>query len=148
MSNNIVITPGDGIGKEIAKEARKLIDWISGNATFNINLVEEYVGGASIDKYGTPLSDETLKRINKIKPLEKYVKDILRNRVQILNKKYQTNENLPKLSSVSTITTIKKFNTNNFNPLLYNFDFDSQKSQIYRVDGTDLVINIIPKENK
>ena len=92
--------------------------------------------------------DETLKRIFKIKPLEKYIKDILRNRVQILNKKYQTNENLPKLSSVSTITTIKKFNTNNFNPLLYNFDFDSQKSQIYRVDGTDLVINIIPKENK
>ena len=92
--------------------------------------------------------DETLKRINKIKPLKKYVKEILRNRVQILNKKYQTNENLPKLSSVSTITTIKKFNTNNFNPLLYNFDFDSQKSQIYRVDGTDLVINIIPKENK
>ena len=92
--------------------------------------------------------DETLKRINKIKPLEKYVKVILRNRVQILSKKYQTNENLPKLSSVSTFTTIKKFNTNNFNPLLYNFDFDSQKSQIYRVDGTDLVINIIPKEKK
>ena len=92
--------------------------------------------------------DETLKRIFKIKPLEKYIKDILRNRVQILNKEYQTNENLPKLSSVSTITTIKKFNTNNFNPLLYNFDFDSQKSQIYRVDGTDFVINIIPKENK
>ena len=92
--------------------------------------------------------DETLKRINKIKPLEKYVKDILRNRVQILNKNYQTNENIPKLSSVSTFTTIKKFNTNNFNPLLYNFDFDSQKSQIYRVDGTDLIINIIPKENR
>ena len=92
--------------------------------------------------------DETLKRINKIKPLQKYVKGILRNRVQILNKKYQTNENLPKLSSVSTITTIKKFNTDNFIPLLYNFDFDSQKSQIYRVDGTDLVINIIPKKNK
>ena len=92
--------------------------------------------------------DETLKRINKIKPLEKYVKVILRNRVQILSKKYQTNENLPKLSSVSTFTTIKKFNTNNFNPLLYNFDFDSQKSQIYRVDGTDLIINIISKENR
>ena len=62
-SYNISILPGDGIGEEIAKEARKLIDWISSNATFNINLVEEYVGGASIDKYGTPLSDETLKRI-------------------------------------------------------------------------------------
>jgi len=62
-SYNISILPGDGIGKEIAKEARKLIDWISSKATFNINLDEEYVGGASIDKYGTPLSDETLKRI-------------------------------------------------------------------------------------
>ena len=62
-SYNISILPGDGIGEEIAKEARKLIDWISSNETFNINLVEEYVGGASIDKYGTPLSDETLKRI-------------------------------------------------------------------------------------
>ena len=92
--------------------------------------------------------DETLKRINKIKPLEKYVKDILRNRVQILNKKFQINENLTKLSSVSTFTIIKKFNTNNFNPLLYNFDFDSQKSQIYRVDLTDHIINIIPKENR
>ena len=88
---------------------------------------------------------ETLKRINKIKALEKYVKDILRNRVQILNKKYQRNENLPKLSSVRSSITTKKFNKNNFNPLLYNFDFDSQKTQIYRVDGTDLVINIIPK---
>ena len=89
--------------------------------------------------------DETLERINKIKPLKKYVKDILRNRIQILNKKYQTNENLPKLSSVRSLPTIKNFNENNFNPLLYNFDFDSQKSQIYRVDGTDLLINIIPK---
>ena len=42
-SYNISILPGDGIGEEIAKEARKLIDWISSNATFNINLVEEYV---------------------------------------------------------------------------------------------------------
>ena len=92
--------------------------------------------------------DETLKRINKIKALEKYVKDILRNRVQILNKKYHINENLPKLSSVRSSITTKKFNKNNFNPLLYNFDFDSQKTQIYRVDGTDLVINIIPKKIK
>ena len=92
--------------------------------------------------------DDTLKRINKIKALEKYVKDILRNRVQILYKKYQINENLPKLSSISSLTIIKNFNKNNFNPLIYNFDFDSQRSQIYRVDGTDFLINIIPKEIK
>ena len=92
--------------------------------------------------------DDTLKRINKIKALEKYVKDILRDRVQILYKKYQINEILPKLSSVGSLTIIKNFNKNNFNPLIYNFDFDSQRSQIYRVDGTDFVINIIPKEIK
>ncbi len=92
--------------------------------------------------------DETLKRINKIKALKKYVKDILRNRVQILNKKYHRNENLSKLSSVSSAATTKIFNKNSFNPLLYNFDFDSKKTQIYRVDGTDLVINIIPKKIK
>ena len=35
--------------------------------------------------------DVTLKRINKIKPLQKYVKDILRNRVQILKVKRSKN---------------------------------------------------------
>ena len=39
--------------KEISKEASKLIDWISKNENFNICLVEESVGGSSIDKYGT-----------------------------------------------------------------------------------------------
>ena len=62
-SYNISILPGDGIGKEISEEASKLINWISDNENFKISLFEEYVGGSSIDKYGTPLSDETLKRI-------------------------------------------------------------------------------------
>ena len=48
-----------------------------------------------------------------------------------------------------TIKSIKKklnFNPKDFNPLLYDFDFD--KNQIYRVDGTDYIINIIPKQLK
>ena len=94
------------------------------------------------------LSEQAYNRVINIKALEQNIKDILRNRVQILNKKYQRNENLPKLSSVRSSITTKKFNKNNFNPLLYNFDFDSQKTQIYRIDGTDLVVNIIPKKTK
>ena len=40
------------------------------------------------------------------------------------------------------------FNKHNFNPLLYDFDFESFESQIYRVDGTDYIINIIQKRLK
>ena len=36
-SYNISLLPGDGIGEEISKEAIKLIDWISSEATFNIS---------------------------------------------------------------------------------------------------------------
>jgi len=90
--------------------------------------------------------DETLKRIDKINALKKYVKDILRNRVQILSKKYFQDEKLPKLSSIRSLNTPQTFNKRNFNPLLYDFDFNTKKSQIYRVDGTDYIINIIPKK--
>ena len=89
---------------------------------------------------------ETLKRIDKINALKKYVKDILRNRVQILSKKYAQDEKLPKLSSIRSLNTPATFNKRNFNPLLYGFDFNTNKTQIYRVDGTDYIINIIPKK--
>ena len=48
----------------------------------------------------------------------------------------------------SFTNSLKKlnFNPKDFNPLLYDFDFD--KNQIYRVDGTDYIINIIPKQLK
>jgi len=42
-SYNISILPGDGIGEEIAKEARKLIDWIS-----PISSIATKSGGLSI----------------------------------------------------------------------------------------------------
>ena len=48
-SYNISILPGDGIGKEISQEARKLIDWISSNATFNINFCLLYTSPSPRD---------------------------------------------------------------------------------------------------
>ncbi len=62
---NISLLPGDGIGKEISNQALKILEWISKKFDFNLNLTEELVGGASIDKLGTPLSDKTLGRIKK-----------------------------------------------------------------------------------
>ena len=90
--------------------------------------------------------DETFKKIISNKALEKNIKDILRNRVQILKKKFISSENIPKLSSVSNLKVSIVFNQKKFNPLLYDIDFESLKSQIYRVDGTDFIINIIPKK--
>ena len=96
------------------------------------------------DAYGADI----FKKFKKIKALEINIKNILRNRVQILNKKFAVNESFPKLSSVSNSNKSSGFNPNNFNPLLYDFDFNSNISQTYRVDGTDYLINIIPKKFK
>ena len=94
------------------------------------------------------LGEDILKKFKKIKPLEINIKNILRNRVQILNKKFAVNESFPKLSSVSNSNKSSGFIPDNFNPLLYDFDFDSTTSQTFRVDGTDYLINIIPKKLK
>ena len=94
------------------------------------------------------LSEEAYYRIINVKALEQNIKDILRNRVQILTKKYFTSEKFPKLSTISNSNSSQKFNKHNFNPLLYDFDFESFESQIYRVNGTDYIINIIPKRLK
>ena len=94
------------------------------------------------------LGEEAYYRIINIKPLEKNIKDILRNRVQILTKRYFPSEKFPKLSSISNSNSSQIFNKYNFNPLFYDFDFESLESQVYRVDGTDYIINIIPKRLK
>ena len=94
------------------------------------------------------LGEETYYRIINIKALEQNVKDILRNRVQILTKKYFPSEKFPKLSSITNSSSSQIFNKYNFNPLFYDFDFESFEPQIYRVDGTDYLINIIPRRLK
>ncbi|PCJ00263.1 MAG: 3-isopropylmalate dehydrogenase [Alphaproteobacteria bacterium] len=54
------ILAGDGIGSEIMAEAKKLIAWLNSNTDINIKTRDGLIGGASIDAYGVPFSDETL----------------------------------------------------------------------------------------
>ena len=63
MPNKLTISllPGDGIGQEISKEAIKILKWVSNNTDYKLDITEELIGGASIDKFGSPLTDETLK---------------------------------------------------------------------------------------
>ena len=62
MSSNrtLMVLPGDGVGPEVVKETLRVVDWFAKNKSISFNIKEGLVGGASYDKYGTPLSDEAL----------------------------------------------------------------------------------------
>ena len=57
----IAVLPGDGIGPEIVGEAIKVLKTVGKKHKISFNLQEALIGGASIDKYGVPLTNETLK---------------------------------------------------------------------------------------
>ena len=62
MSSNrtLMILPGDGVGPEVVKETLRVVDWLAKNKNISFNIKEGLVGGASYDKFGTPITDETL----------------------------------------------------------------------------------------
>jgi 3-isopropylmalate dehydrogenase len=55
MPERIVLLPGDGIGPEIAAAARRVL-----GALGDFEITEHLIGGASIDEYGTALTDDVL----------------------------------------------------------------------------------------
>lgn len=57
---NILILPGDGIGPEITNQAIKIIKSCIFYG-YKINLIYNYIGGVSIDKFKTPLSENVIK---------------------------------------------------------------------------------------
>ncbi|MGA0251652.1 MAG: 3-isopropylmalate dehydrogenase [bacterium] len=60
MSKNIVITPGDGIGKEVTVQARKVMEYMAKRFQLMLEFTEVPIGGTAYDLTGTPLPDETL----------------------------------------------------------------------------------------
>jgi len=62
MTQNYTLTllPGDGIGHEAMAEVRKVIDWLQSHQNLSFTLHEDDIGGAAYDRYGVPLSNETL----------------------------------------------------------------------------------------
>jgi 3-isopropylmalate dehydrogenase len=55
-SSTVVLLPGDGIGPEVAREARLVLEELAPD----VEIVERPVGGAAIRATGVPLPDETL----------------------------------------------------------------------------------------
>jgi 3-isopropylmalate dehydrogenase len=60
MNFNITLLPGDGIGPEVVAEAVRVLDEIAHKCNHTFHYKERLMGGCSIDKYGTSLTDETL----------------------------------------------------------------------------------------
>ncbi|MDX2027124.1 MAG: 3-isopropylmalate dehydrogenase [Alphaproteobacteria bacterium] len=59
MSKRILFLPGDGIGPEVAAEARRVLEWFQKRG-LALEISEDVVGGVSIDKHGVPLADSVL----------------------------------------------------------------------------------------
>ncbi len=59
MKLNIAVLPGDGIGKEIIEQAKKVVVAIADNFAHDVNFTHAIVGATAIDKTGNPFPDET-----------------------------------------------------------------------------------------
>lgn len=60
MTFNIVCMSGDGIGPEIIAEAKRVLNKVAEKYGHSITYKDILIGGASIDVYGEPLTDEAI----------------------------------------------------------------------------------------
>jgi len=96
--------------------------------------------------YGNELEKDVLSRPQRLKD----VKNILRNRVQIVNIPNPNDQKPCKLLSevplfdayVNNLERDLIFNKNTFNPLKYGFEFYSRGGSMYKVDNTNYFIII------
>ncbi len=57
-SRKILLLPGDGIGPEVVREVKKILEWFNKNKSLDFSFEEELIGGASIDVNKIPITDE------------------------------------------------------------------------------------------
>jgi 3-isopropylmalate dehydrogenase len=65
MNANILLLPGDGIGPEVVRCARQVLDAIAKKFGHTFHYEEHLVGGISIDTHGVALTDATLEACRK-----------------------------------------------------------------------------------
>jgi 3-isopropylmalate dehydrogenase len=61
-NKQLLILPGDGIGPEVMREVRRVIDWMDRRRMVTFDVSDDHVGGSAIDAYGTPITDETMQK--------------------------------------------------------------------------------------
>ncbi len=102
--------------------------------------------------YGVYSENDVMNRPQRLKD----IKNILRNRVEVIDAGMKDLSGLPKLSEVelfndlvSTMTRDLVFSPNDFNPLKYKFNFYSRDTtKYYWVDNTSFLIKIKPQHQQ
>ena len=99
--------------------------------------------------YGDKLKKYVLDKPSRVKD----IKHIFRNRVVVQSEEVKDISTYPLLSTISVFDVFNNsiqfplFDKENFNPLIYNFNFNSKTRLIYRVDNTNYLIVIKSKFN-
>ncbi|PAV30902.1 3-isopropylmalate dehydrogenase [Virgibacillus profundi] len=60
MNKQIILLPGDGVGKEIMESAKLVLNVIASEYGHNFTFHQHAIGGDAIDHYGTPLPEDTI----------------------------------------------------------------------------------------
>ncbi|WP_027284142.1 3-isopropylmalate dehydrogenase [Rubritepida flocculans] len=59
-NKKLLILPGDGIGPEVMREVRRIIEWMEQRRHARFEISEGLVGGAALDAEGVPCPDSTV----------------------------------------------------------------------------------------
>ena len=58
----LLLLPGDGIGPEIMRECRRVLEWFARRQGISFETEEDLVGGAAYDRHGVPVTDEVMEK--------------------------------------------------------------------------------------
>jgi 3-isopropylmalate dehydrogenase len=61
-AKTILCLPGDGIGPEVMRETRRVLDWLGAKRKVAFEVSEALAGGIALDKEGKPISEDTMKK--------------------------------------------------------------------------------------
>jgi 3-isopropylmalate dehydrogenase len=56
----VLLLPGDGIGPDVTREARRVLEFVASRHGLELSCQEALIGGASLDACNSPLTDEVL----------------------------------------------------------------------------------------
>ena len=59
-NKKLLVLPGDGIGPEVMREVKRVVDWMARRRSVRFDIEEDLVGGAAIDARGVPINDRTI----------------------------------------------------------------------------------------
>ena len=60
MTLNLLFLPGDGIGPEVMREAKRVLEWLRDHKGLQLSITDDLIGGAAIDAHGVPLTEAVI----------------------------------------------------------------------------------------